>query len=323
MRIQGGMSKSRTVGPEVRAGRNGLVCDRLKRNSACRRDARWVGSLVSRENAWVVPVHGNQSLYYTVEPPRAGIFSLREAASLYSPDSLIYLGSVDTAHYFAVDVTEPTESERWLRLDHGLTFGNLWNVGALMDPFEASLLAYARGMCHWHRRTRFCGRCGSETRSDPAGHLRQCANHSCEEMFRPRVDPAVIVLVHRGESCLLGNHSGWPRDNYSTFAGFVEPGETLEQGVLREVFEETGIKVKNLRYHSSQPWPFPASLMLGFFAEAEIGELKLSEDELNDARWFSRSEIGLAMDDSQWFKLPPRISIARRLVEDWARQEEL
>jgi len=177
------------------------------------------------------------------------------------------------------------------------------------------MLAYARGILHWHRQTRFCGVCGSPTELREAGHLRVCTNPACAAHHFPRTDPAVIMLVSRGDRCLLGRKSEWPDGMYSTLAGFVEPGESLENAVAREVMEETGVAISNIRYHSSQPWPFPASLMLGFYATAETEEINYDPAELEHARWFTRAELA---DGGAGIRHRPRSdSIARRLIETW------
>jgi NAD+ diphosphatase len=157
-----------------------------------------------------------------------------------------------------------------------------------------------------------CGVCGSVSRVESGGNTRICSNDDCGVQTFPRVDPAIIVLVSNDEQCLLGRQPNWPEGRYSTIAGFVEPGESLEDAVRREVAEETNIEVGKVSYHSSQPWPFPSSLMLGFMAEARSGEILLNDGELEDAQWFTRKELR-----SGFPKLPYRLSIARRLVDNW------
>jgi NAD+ diphosphatase len=185
-----------------------------------------------------------------------------------------------------------------------------------MDRAEGSVLAYARGMIWWHSRHRFCGVCGGPTESAEAGHVRRCLDAACATTHFPRTDPAVIMLVTDGERALLGRQKAWPKGQHSTLAGFVEPGECLEDAVAREVCEETGIRVEEVRYHSSQPWPFPASIMLGFTASAATTEIAVDTSELEDARWFERGWIRRHGDDDE-FRLPRRDSIARHLIEDW------
>jgi NAD+ diphosphatase len=170
---------------------------------------------------------------------------------------------------------------------------------------------------HWHARHHFCGVCGYPTQSAEAGHVRRCTNPTCGASHFPRTDPAVIMLVHDGgDRVILGRQAQWPPGMHSVLAGFVEPGENLEEAVTREVAEEVGIAVTDVRYQSSQPWPFPASIMLGFTARALATDLQLSDDELETARWYTRAELR-ASPESESFRLPRRDSIARRLVEDW------
>jgi NAD+ diphosphatase len=177
---------------------------------------------------------------------------------------------------------------------------------------DAGLLGYARALISWRRRHRYCGTCGFKTESAKSGHVLVCANPDCRHGQFPRIDPAIIVLVSDGERALLGRQASWPSGRYSTIAGFVEPGESLEDAVAREVFEETGIRVDAIEYQSSQPWPFPSSLMLGFNAHALTTEVRLQDQELEDARWFTRADVA-----SNGAMLPPRQSISFRLIEQW------
>jgi NAD+ diphosphatase len=175
---------------------------------------------------------------------------------------------------------------------------------------EAGLLAYARALNLWRLNHLHCGRCGAATRATRAGHARQCPD--CQHESFPRLDPAIIVLVHDADHALLGRQASWPPNRYSTIAGFVEPGESLEDAVRREVHEETAVTVTHIRYHSSQPWPFPASLMLGFLAQGQRTTPVLRDGELEDAQWFSRTQI-----QSGAVLLPPHEAISRRLIEQW------
>ena len=185
-------------------------------------------------------------------------------------------------------------------------------MAAVLPIDEAGLLGYARAMVSWRRRHRFCGLCGTNTVPAKSGHVLVCSAPACRHEQFPRLDPAIIVLVSEGDRALLGRQASWPVGRYSTIAGFVEPGESLEDAVAREVLEETGIEVDRIEYHSSQPWPFPASLMLGFSAHALTTEVRLRDQELEDARWFTREEIA-----GNGALLPPRQSISYRLIEHW------
>ena len=192
------------------------------------------------------------------------------------------------------------------------SFEELRPLSPLMRGDEAGLLAYARALSIWRARQRYCGACGATTIPQRAGHCMRCSKEGCAQEFFPRLDPAIIVLVTDGERALLGRQATWPPGRYSTIAGFVEPGESLEDAVAREVLEETCVKVTGARYDSSQPWPFPASIMLGFRAWARPGSTARCTGELEDARWFSREEIraGAAL-------LPPAHSISHRLIATW------
>ncbi len=182
---------------------------------------------------------------------------------------------------------------------------------------EAQLLTYARALLVWRSRQRHCGVCGAPTRPRSAGHVIACTAASCQAQFFPRIEPAIIVLVTDGTRALLGRQPSWPPGRYSTLAGFVEAGESLEDAVVREVGEETGARVQSVRYFASQPWPFPASLMLGFHAHAPQNEIRL-DGELEDARWFELS----ALRSGHAALLPPPHTIARRLLEAWFQSEE-
>jgi len=194
----------------------------------------------------------------------------------------------------------------------GMRFEELRPLASELDADEASLMAYARALIHWQRRHRHCGVCGAKTLPERGGHVMRCSAVQCDSQFFPRIDPAIIVLVTDGQRALLGRQASWPPRRYSTIAGFVEPGESLEDTVRREVLEETGVTVDRCHYHSSQPWPFPSSLMLGFIASAAAGALPRASDELEDARWFTREQI-----EAGEILLPPATSISHRLIMTW------
>ena len=183
-----------------------------------------------------------------------------------------------------------------------------------MPHAEGGLAAYLMALLDWHRRHRFCANCGASTRIAQAGHSRRCPR--CGASHFPRTDPVVIMLVTDGDRALLGRQATWPPGRYSALAGFVEPGESLEEAVAREVLEESGVEVRDVRYRSSQPWPFPASLMLAFTSTWAAGEPAVRDGELEDVRWFSRDDLrgGSVL-------LPPRQAIARSLVDEWLAGE--
>ena len=179
-------------------------------------------------------------------------------------------------------------------------------------------------MTFWHEKNKFCGVCGSKTKIEEAGFVLKCVNKNCNQSHFPRTDPAIITLVSNKDKVLLARSSRFPQKMYSTLAGFVEPGESLELALKREVYEEVGVNVNKIEYFQSQPWPFPASLMLGFFAETEDTDLNLDKDEIEDANWFDISQLKdlTHPDITDGFKLPRFDSIARRLVNDWIRRHD-
>jgi NAD+ diphosphatase len=201
-------------------------------------------------------------------------------------------------------------------------------AAAVLPREEGGLVAYTAALLNWHRRHRFCAACGHESDIVEAGLTRLCPNCGCEH--HPRTDPVVIMLVTDGaDRLMLGRQASWPDGRYSALAGFVEPGEALEAAVAREVLEESGVVVGRPRYVDSQPWPFPASLMLGFTAPYESGEPRVLDHELQDVRWFDRAELEAAAkadDDEDWgtpgdpggpLRLPPSLAIARHLIDGW------
>lgn len=198
------------------------------------------------------------------------------------------------------------------------SYQDLRRAGTGMAAFEAGLFAYARGLAHWQSRARWCGACGSALTLEWAGHRARCTNPACAIEHFPRTDPAIIVIVTWRDACLLGRQSSWPAGRYSTLAGFVEPGETLEDAVRREVFEEAGVRVVDSDYHSSQPWPFPSSLMLGFTARADDPKIRVG-DEIDEARWFEVDEFVRDLESGA-LGLPPPLSVSYRLVEHWLKQ---
>ncbi|MGE5503570.1 MAG: NAD(+) diphosphatase [Actinomycetota bacterium] len=204
----------------------------------------------------------------------------------------------------------------------GRQWASLRAVGAVLLPADAALLAYARGVLEWHARTRFCPQCGGALSPSRGGHVLTCCGDDCHAEHYPRTDPAIIVMVTDGaDRVLLGRQPAWPPGMWSCLAGFVEPGETLEHAVAREVAEETGIAVADVAYAGSQPWPFPASLMVGFAARAVGGRLEVDRNELEDARWFDRADLATfgeshAPGPTGLF-LPRSDTIARMLIERW------
>lgn len=261
---------------------------------------------MARDDTVFVPVWGDRCLV-TAEPHRTVLLQRSDLAAF--KDALpVFLGMYREQPAFAVHINRSLEAP----FANRGAFHDLRYLGSVLPADEANLIAHARALVLWHDAQRHCGHCGAPTAPQAGGNTRVCQEAECGTRLFPRVDPAIIVLVHDGDNCLLGRQSRWPEGRYSTIAGFVEPGESLEDAVIREVQEETNVDVGDVQYHSSQPWPFPASLMLGFHARSLSTDIRLNDGELEDARWFTHKELA-----SGFPKLPPRLSIARRLVDDW------
>jgi len=306
----------------------GVALDRV---AVARRDDAWIAERLADPKARIVPVWRDLNLFAAGDGadgvPGAVLLAAAEAGPvLAAAAELAILGLENSTAYFAADLSGLDEAAAG-RLADGGEFRDLRQVGALMRGPEAALLAYARGLMYWHRRHRFCGVCGEPTASQCGGHVRRCGNAQEPHEHFPRTDPAVIMLVTaddldgRGPAALLGRQSRWPDGMYSTLAGFVEPGETLEEAVAREVREETSVTVADVRYQASQPWPFPSSLMLGFRARAVTTGIEVDKRELQDAKWFRPEDIrrfgewGTAPPGAN--RLPRKDSIARWLIETW------
>lgn len=292
----------------------------LDRADRLRRDEAWLTAQLREASTRFVPVWRSRNLVTEQRSVRAAWVHGRDAAAIVARTSeTVFLGRSATAAYFAIDLSDLEAPEAEPTLAAYGTFQDLRAVGPVIERGDGAILAYARGLLHWHRRHRYCGVCGGPTQSVQGGHVRRCQNAACGTDHFPRTDPAVIMLVHDGTHCLLGRQATWPPGMHSTLAGFVEPGESLEEAVAREVAEEVGIAVRDVVYHSSQPWPFPASIMLGFFARAERADLHIDPNELAAAGWFSREALRTSPED-ETFRLPRPDSIARRLIEDWLAQ---
>jgi NAD+ diphosphatase len=288
----------------------------LDRLTDKRRDDAWLAAQLENEATLFVPVWNLKNLF-TREPVAKPVFlPFHEVQTLLpQAESTTLLGIKAQRAYFALGLSSPDRVPPDGLAEWG-EFRDLRQAAPLLDEKAGALLAYARAMVYWNRHHRFCGACGSPTRSTGGGSLRVCSNSQCGEHHFPRTDPAIIVLVTCEERCLLGRKAMWPAGMYSCVSGFVEPGETLEDAVVREVCEETAVAIKHMHYHSSQPWPFPSSLMLGFTAEAADWHIRVDGDELENARWFSREEIRDGLGEGS-LRLPSPVSVSYRLIEDW------
>jgi NAD+ diphosphatase len=292
---------------------NAYTGGRLDRAAHRRDDEAWLAAaLADGATRFTLFRHG-QALLEGAATPRAALVPRPEI-----PGPWVFLGLQDGVALFAADLSHVAEPAPVLAAQDA-QFTDIRALTSLLPVDDATILATARAMLHWRAQTKFCAACGAPNAPIRGGYVLLCTRCGTEHF--PRTDPAVIMLVTRGDRLLLGQSHKFPPDRnfYSTLAGFVEPGESLEDAVRREVFEEVGIRVGAVAYHSSQPWPFPASLMLGYYAEALDETIVLEAAEMRDARWFSRADI--ENRKALGFNLPPQDSIARRLIEDWLAGE--
>lgn len=226
----------------------------------------------------------------------------------------IYLGTLDGAHVLAL-LTEADHADACAQRDDCFVL-DLRSIATqgLVSEREAGILAEAKSLLSWHARHRFCANCGAPTRASASGFRRDC--DACGTQHFPRTDPVAIMLITYGDKILLGRQSRFPAGNYSCLAGFVEPGETIEDAVRRETFEEAGVRVGEVSYMLSQPWPFPSSLMIGCHGIATDDSLDIDYEEMEDVRWFSRADVALMLEDRHPDNLrtPPPVAIAHHLV---------
>ena len=291
----------------------------LDRVDHLRTDTAWIEARLNDSASRFVPVWNQQSIVFDGAEPRAALNDRQSIAELLDSNApLAFLGVTPDDRgiaHFAVDFSHLPEETLTARYTGGALM-DLRDSVQLVPAHEASILAYARGLMYWHRKNGFCAACGHKSETRRAGHERVCTNPTCGAVHFPRTDSAVIVLVHDGDDCLLCRQSHWPTGMHSTLAGFLEPGESLEEAVAREIFEESGVQVADVRYHSSQPWPFPASIMVGFMAKANSREINVDDKELEYAHWYGRDWLRNVVDSDD-FRMPGKYSIARRLIGDW------
>jgi NAD+ diphosphatase len=280
----------------------------IERMNDVRSDAKQLAAARNHPNTRFVAIWNSRCL---VAGKAAVLLSRQALGSGWQPREGIYLGQLAERHLFALELPKQLAKDGPGEQD----FDNFRGLLSELDATDAALLAYAKGMVEWHKRHQYCGICGAPNRSAEGGFVLSCSETTCGNRSFPRLDPAIIVLTVHGERCLLGRQASWPEGRYSTVAGFLEPGESLEDAVRREVKEETNVGVGEIEYMGSQPWPFPTALMIGFHATATTTDIFLNDGELADAGWYDRQQIaaGEAV-------LPPVTSIAFQLIERWFNQ---
>ena len=289
----------------------------LDRGEVERRDEDWLTAQARDPSSLMlpmwqlnVPVSGDHAL--TWMPPE-------EIQQLNVEGEPIFLGLRDGVSHFVIDVSSAERSD--VEKD-GVTFEDARTTAEYMSSTDSGIVAQARAQLSWHNRHGFCAVCGHPTHIARGGQVRRCAE--CGTEHYPRTDPVVITVVHDGERCLLGQSRGRlvAMRRYSALAGFMDQGESIEEAVAREVMEEAGIKVGAVRYHSSQPWPFPSSLMIGCHADAATTDIHFDAEEMADVQWFTRDEVRLALEErSEILAIPGPTAIAHHLIRAWANGE--
>ncbi len=291
----------------------------LDRVSQRRGDAAWLTALLDDPETRLLPFC---ELKPVVRDPAAPDLEWQQVApwrqAIDGGATLVLLGIGDGRAHFALDASGVAEA-----LAGAAATADVRSLAALIPGPQAAILAEARSAIDWHARHRFCAQCGTKSTVASGGWNRVCPN--CRAHHYPRVDPVVIMLAVRGERCLLGRGRRRVGSRYSCLAGFMEPGETIEEAVRREVLEESGIRVGRVRYLASQPWPFPSTLMMGLLAEALTEEIRIDPEELAEARWFERDEVRAMVDRSRSddpipgvATLPPPLAIGHQLARRWA-----
>lgn len=286
----------------------------LDRLSDRRDDASWLRDRLGGEAARFIVLGSDGRALVDAESRRLRLLTIVERVQLCGAAVACFLGNAAGTDHFALYL-DAAEADR-SAAEVGGAYLDLRSAGLCLPMFDAGLFAYARALGHWQTRTPFCSVCGGRNEFVGAGHRARCT--VCEAEHFPRTDPAIIVIVSHRDTCLLGRQAAWPDGRWSTLAGFVEPGETLEDAVRREVYEEAGVVVGECDYHSSQPWPFPSSLMLGFTAIAESPDIRVGP-ELSDARWFEVDELVRGVRHGELVLSSP-LSVSYRLIEHWLRQ---
>ena len=322
--------------PLTRLDGLGFAADPLDRLSYRRDDADEVARLRARGDARVIVVARDMPLLLKTGAELEPLLPMREIERLGGARVEALMGAMpDGAPVFAAllgdeAVEEKSDSsdgflDRRVLVVPGrddLKLIDLRSIaaGGLVPPGQASMLGSAKALMHWHARRRFCSNCGALTEVAAAGWRRECP--VCKMHHFPRTDPVVIMLAVQGDACLLGRQPRFPKGMYSALAGFVEPGETIEAAVLREILEEAGVACGEVRYFASQPWPFPSSLMIGCFAEARSRALEVDRVELEDARWFSRDEALALLErrHPEGLTAPIPMAIAHHLLKRWATE---
>ena len=305
----------------LNAPSNTFAGNPLDRVSERRREPEWLADQLGAPGTHVIALWNGAPLVADVQgaPRLARIEPVLALELSHGDERLLFLGLEPAGDaVFALDLEGVADPAEGALRGRG-SFQNLRELAAVLPAEDSGVAATARAVFEWRRRHRFCSACGQPTQVTEAGWKRMCP--ACGVEHFPRTDPVVIMLPVRDGRCLLGRQASWPPQRYSALAGFMEPGEAIEEACAREVFEESGLRTTAVRYHSSQPWPFPTNLMIGLIAEVADGEARPDLTELEAVAWLTREEVRAALREEGDIRLPPPLAIARRLIEDWAEAD--
>jgi len=299
----------------------------LDRGEVERRDEDWIAARATDPDSRFLPMRGPHVLVNAAATgsgePALGWLPWNSLAPHVTDPSPLLLGMLEGTTYFAIDLGGDEPAAVAVEAMGGYRFEEARAAAeTLLSATEAGIMAQGRAQVNWHNRHGFCSVCGHATQVRRGGQKRECP--ACKAEHFPRTDPVIIMLVSDGDRCLLGQSRGrlQAMNRYSALAGFMDQGEAIEEAVAREVMEEAGIRVRSVRYHSSQPWPFPSSLMIGCHAEADSTSINMDDEEMTDVQWFDRSEVLLALQEkSEKLRLPGPIAIAHHLIRAWAYEE--
>lgn len=292
------------------------------RGDVQRRNQTWLDARATDPQSRVLPLWKLNILVQDASHMQLGWLSPETLGGITSTEPPMFLGLLDDIAHFAIDISEIEAPQEALQLAPSWRFEDARSAAVQLSQNEGGIVAQSRAQLDWHKRHRFCSVCGQPTTQGRGGQVRICG--SCKAQHFPRTDPVVIMVVCNGEECLLGQSRGRlsRTGRYSALAGFMDQGESIEEAVRREVKEEAGIEVGAVSYHSSQPWPFPSSLMIGCHAQALTTDIHIDNEEMTDVRWFSRDDALSALQGANPnLQIPDRIAIAHHLIKAWAHGE--
>jgi len=306
------------LGPKPRLG---YTASQLARAAEHRPDGAAIAALAAHSGARLYAMGGEMIVLKKSASPSEALFTAGEARALGPALETVFLGLLDGVPRFAIGL--PAQTVEGLKERNDLLITDLRSIAVqgLTDAEHLPPIAEAKAVLGWHARHRFCANCGAPTQAVDAGWRRDCP--SCSTQHFPRTDPVVIMLAVDGDKCLLGRSPRFAPTMWSCLAGFVEPGESIEDAVRRETLEEAGIACGRITYFASQPWPFPSSLMIGCHAEAVTRDIVVDRTELEDARWFSKDEVAamLLRRHPEGLTTPPPVAIAHHIVRAWVEEE--